>query len=844
MSLSKLAALSYTVALALLGCCLPARAQGPQTGAPGIAGRVVDEAGAGIPGARVYLISRSLVYPDMPLRVREARSRPDGSFAFPAARPVRGQQWTSLLAIKTGYGAGGSSLEEGARLRARGRTEIDLAPPGELAGEVLDMAGRPIAGARVRAASSSRRRPGGWDSFSVPEGLDVLSARTDLHGKFRIFGAPEGGNFTLEVTHPDYAGIFTRDTLGASDITLNLEPAAQIQGRVVDDRGKPAAGVTVLCVRKGGDYFPRPSTKTDAAGRFALRELHAGTYLVYLAYPEPGPGRIIVPRRVEGVPAGGWKRCPDLRLISGVVVKGRVTDGDTGRPLVGMRVNTLQMRGNLYIYGPSAMTRADGTYSLHLYPGKWQVSVWAQRGYLPKQVDVEVGSGKSLATTRRALWSLAVAKTAEVRGLVLDPNGKPAPRAIIFSSPYGYRATTAADGAFTLEGYYRPGNALNFYASSADGALAGTAAATASRAKDGRSARVTIRLAPCVAVAGRVVDEEGRPLERARVEAECRAPLGARSNETFSTLATVLTTDPEGRFTLRLLPAATYDLRAGAAGYADARRRGVVAAAGEHAGTFTLKRTDRGIRGRVTDMEGRPVANARIMAWLREMEIAREARTDGAGMYRLTGLPPGRVSVMLSHSRYESDWRTDVETGSTGVDFTLVPRRDPRPPATLKPGSVAPEIDLLAEGGGTREPPGTAVEWISGTPIRSWRDLHGKVVVLQFACAHNAAVEAVSRTLADLHRRYAGRGLVVLAIFDASLSARETAEYVRGQALPYPVGIVPATTQMGWDTPPFRQYGVDRLPGLFVIDRQGKVRLANAPSDRLEAAVRGLLASR
>jgi len=117
-------------------------------------------------------------------------------------------------------------------------------------------------------------------------------------------------------------------------------------------------------------------------------------------------------------------------------------------------------------------------------------------------------------------------------------------------------------------------------------------------------------------------------------------------------------------------------------------------------------------------------------------------------------------------------------------------------------------------------------------------------VVLQFGCAANPAVEASSEALKALHGKYARRGLVVLAIYDASLSPEETARQVRAQELPYAAGIVQETPQLGWNGPAFRGYGVNALPAVFVIGRDGRVRAIDLAAGELEEKVRDLLTER
>jgi peroxiredoxin len=291
------------------------------------------------------------------------------------------------------------------------------------------------------------------------------------------------------------------------------------------------------------------------------------------------------------------------------------------------------------------------------------------------------------------------------------------------------------------------------------------------------------------------------------------------------------TSDAAGRFTLWLLPGISHRLVAGAEGYGDTRKTGVtVESGGVEIGDLALQKADRVIAGRVTDVMGDPVAGARISVWSQAQPRQRSAVTDAQGRYRIERLAAGRVQVELEHPAYSFEFRNSVQTGSTRVDFTLTPDESRRPKERLKPGDPAPEI--------------AAAQWLNGGGARSLKSLRGQVVVLQFATPYNPAVEAASDRLNALRRKYGARGVSILALYDASLPPGETAAYVRARRLPYPVGLVPQTPLLGWNSAPFKRYGVYAVPSLFVIDRSGKVRAVNPSPAELERQVQTLARGR
>lgn len=801
-----------TLCLALLTTAYPAPAaeSGP------VSGRVLDTAGNPAGDAVVYLVQHRTR--GEPL-VRRVPTGADGSFTFMSLPPT--DQGLRLVAQKDGFGAGLAVVNPG---DPRSGIEIALKPPVELTGRVLDKAGKPIPSASVRLVNA--RWEDNWVWF--PEALDAFSARSDATGAFRMRGLPEGTeNFSLAFEHPRYAKWqLWVETFPRAPVTARLRPAARLVGRVVYEKtGHPAAGVKIAVRQESGPdnhYRHYATVVTDRNGRYRAEQLPPGRYMVSLTEWEQPAGWTATARRVEGVPEGKEAVCSDLVLIRGGLVTGVVGDRETGRPIAEARVSANRSGVPGWEPGGGAMTGPKGVFSLRLPPGRWRVQAWHPRYVQPwrdqrETTQVEVAAGQTVRNVRFAL-----APTLELHGVVLTPDGRPAAGAKLIAL-WERNGRTRPDGTFTLSGF-EPDSTTTLIALGADRALKAVAELPI---RSGESEPVILRLTRGVTVTGRLTNDEGMPLAGAKVRAECRVQINA--NSWYHAEIDTTTSDAEGRFTLWLLPDLEHRVIARAEGYGQVLRPTVSAKAdGVDLGTLTLHRANRFIAGRVTDVYGQPVAGARISAWLPEPQEHRATTTDDRGRYRIEGLPPGRAQLSLEHPGAEFDFRV-VETGATDADFVLLRRESAPPRDRLKPGDAAPEIG-----------PAT---WLNGRGIPSLKALRGKVVLLQFGAAHNPAVEATARQLEALTRRYGGR-VAVVALYDASLPAKELAAYARARNLRHLVGVVAPSPGLGWDSPAFRRYGVHAVPSLFLIDRRGRVRAVNPAPEVLERQVRRLLQAR
>ena len=128
---------------------------------------------------------------------------------------------------------------------------------------------------------------------------------------------------------------------------------------------------------------------------------------------------------------------------------------------------------------------------------------------------------------------------------------------------------------------------------------------------------------------------------------------------------------------------------------------------------------------------------------------------------------------------------------------------------------------------------GTLRAWTQ-TKARSWRDLRGKVVLLDlWGTWCPPCVEGLPH-LKQLHERHADDGLVVLGVH-VDKGRAQMAKFVKDRELPWAF----ATDPRGLLA---KALGVNFVPAYFAIDRNGILRIAGANRGKLDEIVKALLA--
>ena len=282
---------------------------------------------------------------------------------------------------------------EGAgELRVESNTvEIKIAErnsPRHIEGRVTDADGKPIAGALLE-----------WGHNSDPP-TKRQRTTTDAEGRYRLDYRKYGIGYRLGVSSPGkapqwkvfYLGLadMPRDgkTIPPAQVDFKLAPEHRIEGIVVDEQGKPIPEVRIRAqtAREFGrgtfgdgnvPSMPIPGegtfeATTAADGRFRIDGLPAKEVQLSLTAPFRARDAMNYPVDQECRIAMGGSGRPGL-------VRGRVVDAETGKPVEEFRVvGTSDPRSRL-------VTSADGRFvwDKKLIEGEYVPDVFLQQGVRP-----------------------------------------------------------------------------------------------------------------------------------------------------------------------------------------------------------------------------------------------------------------------------------------------------------------------------------------------------------------------------------------------------------------------------------------------------------------------------
>lgn len=572
---------------------------------------------------------------------------------------------------------------------------VALAPLHRVAGTVHGPDGKPLADVVVRSA----RRPdaGSGPSFSYG-GSEEGGNRTDAEGRF---GVELRGGVAYQLTFT--RSPFLPETVDVdlakgrkpptAPLAVRLKPGQTVRGTVVDTAGKPVAGVRVKAMPTAGGFAGlmgglgdeseddgaanQPGT-TDAQGRFDLVGLPTGMVtLRVLGQPVEarwGTSRPVLATKQVAIKANAT---PEVRigLAPSGAVAGRVL-GAPDQPVEGAMVFLTSADGASGQY--FAETDDKGAFRFEsvvagTYMAMWQPTDGSDMPSRLRPVTVAVKGG---GTTPLDFGPRPGGGGAKLEGEV-RLNGKPlgagalafvamptdddeAAGALWSGMGGSIDAQVDEHGAFSVDGL-EPGDYAYTYAATPTAApgmgdaggpppqmLAGRATVRAGQA------RLVLNMAG-LAVTGAVTGEDGQPAAEAQVVLQTTDAKARRALP----FARTATTDAAGRYALVAVEPGRYDLRVVHRGLGSAVRRGIEVAKATTVFDLGLPKGT-ALSGKVTDADGRPVAEAMVMV-IEEAVVAGPASMmalgEGGGGAATTGgdgtftiqpaLAPGRYAVLV-----------------------------------------------------------------------------------------------------------------------------------------------------------------------------------------------------
>jgi hypothetical protein len=463
-----------------------------------------------------------------------ARARVDGGFQL---RLPPGES-TCLAAAAPGYVAQRATAS-GAGTPWR----IKLARALDLAGSVVDAAGRGVAGARVTAQALGGGEP-------------VAPVTTDPSGRFRLRALAAGLRYRLDVLAAGYAkASVLAPALGAGpregapgrpvppQLRIVLAAGHSVVGKVVDRAGQPVPKIEVLAIaaREAANLPPqellrwdlgdsRVRTSSDAAGVFELLHLNPGKVRLVAG----GPGYIAAEWPELQVPAAGSRTdVGPIVLQASATIEGLVVDrhgaavvdaevwlspSAPGRGTADLRQFGREMGDDRV----AASTGPDGRFQVAGLRRDLTFEIFVRH---PDHAPARARGVK--APTREPL-RFELQQGGKMTGLVTDSAGQPVFGAEVrlesaqrgdlpFIQPqYGTPVITDAKGGFSLSGLEAGTFDLDVTAAGYRPARRGRIEVSTAR----ENAPIDIVLDSGSSLSGRVGDAAGRPCPGARVTAQ------------------------------------------------------------------------------------------------------------------------------------------------------------------------------------------------------------------------------------------------------------------------------------------------------------------------------------
>jgi len=433
-----------------------------------LTGRVLDEAGKPLAGARVSchldaateVGKRSVYQVSGQWYSGEATSDATGTYSLGGLT-----QETYAVEVKSPEGKDlAPATLRGVNAPAEGDVklqDVTLYKGGTVVAKVLGADGKPVEGAEV------------W--FTVGAGFGRhgfgtrVTAKTDAKGIVQ-FKALASGQYAMTVVPPEGMASCQKqfdEVRALSGLTLQqvlkLPEGAKVTGTVTDPAGKPVAGATVMA---GYGYGSRAKATSDAQGRYTIVGLASpakldppqkyGPQNQVTAVP-PAEALTLATGSVDLplVPLGGTATL-DVALRPGVAITGRVT-GPDGKPVAGAQVGVYRyQRGAILGFG-STFTDEQGRYTLgHLRETAMSVTVDPPESLrLLRNVVPE----RNFEPGRASTVDVALETGAALAGEVVTSKGKPVVGAqvVVQASTGQYPRTSrvamsGVGGAFRADG--------------------------------------------------------------------------------------------------------------------------------------------------------------------------------------------------------------------------------------------------------------------------------------------------------------------------------------------------------------------------------------------------------
>lgn len=417
---------------------------------------------------------------------------------------------------------------------------------------VKDSRERPVAGMTLKVMQLSKKGKG---EAARSLASRLLSGTTDAQGVVTLDWIPLDLNQEIRVESLSKEFSLVGDpriplSAEVTEVPMMVVGKETIEGRVVNEEGKPVPKVSVMM--QGEGHFGGPVSRqvtTNEEGKF---EASVPAEAVYAIVAEQGD---MVGQKLEVVVReGGAVRGLEFKLVRGTVITGKLTQGESQRArpkevvfltqncgYVPDELRPEAPRGSLrhtQSYRRLWLTDKNGAYRFVVGPGTYELS----HAHHPSPIPISVRDQKEVTNNFHQEW-----EEIPYAGKVVGPDGKPVAQAMLRNIPTFNRvlptftATTTTGGRFQGVRVAEP---MRVHITSRDGKLGLMATV------DREAEESTFELQPLASARGRLVDLEGKPVADHKVEYHASLPMDGGGRAIVDLLQGEVKTDAEGKFVI------------------------------------------------------------------------------------------------------------------------------------------------------------------------------------------------------------------------------------------------------------------------------------------------------
>lgn len=557
------------------------------------------------------------------------------------------------------------------------KLQLVLAPPAALAGVVLDGTGKPVPHAAVfvsmAVSEMSEETPGRAFNFITDRtARESFAARTDAAGHFRIENFPTNATANLGVQSPGKAlgqtqsAFFRGGSLpwrgGQEDIKLVVEPAGNVEGKIVVEGASSPPPIARLTLQPAGPAFfgsgASEPVQSAADGTFRISDVAAGSYRIRADFGTNAVSEWVADTAPVTVESAQTTRDVQVTAAHGGLLEVAVLSDADHQPLPQIQISAYKM-------DLQSVARSDsyGIVRLRLSPGEYQVAAFRQ-GMPSAQTSASVEAGQ----TNRVEIDIVAPK--KITGIIRLPDGQPAAGLSVSMiggfGPNMNAVKTDAAGKFEWEWnspQYGPNNMNQSLCVLVRDPAHNLAVA---QDVDQDSGTLDLKLAPGLTLFGKVTSD-AKPVSNAT------ATLVFWTGNQGAWLEGFSRTNIPGQFEISALPPGRrYGITVSAPGYGQRQINDFTVATGpgrQELDPIELKPANLQMAGQVLDVDDQPVADTYVNL-SGDGQPASGVSTDREGRFRFEHVCEGSAQISANNNS-GSYGNISAEGGDTNIVLRL-----------------------------------------------------------------------------------------------------------------------------------------------------------------------------